>query len=187
MAGTLPLPFNAHTHRALGPVLALPPAAEVLDAGCGNGSVARWLAERGHRVLGIDVEPPSQQADLAAPAGLELRRADLFDLAAGTDRRFDAVLLFGVLHYAGSPHRVREMLRTVDELALPEAPLALNWICDEIPLGYAEAYLPPRGLVLDTLRALGRHPVDLWDRDVSHAHGGSPVHEHRIVYGTWSR
>ncbi|GAA2339066.1 class I SAM-dependent methyltransferase [Streptomyces kunmingensis] len=187
MSSTLPLPFNAHTHRALEPVLALPSGSEVLDAGCGNGAVARWLAEQGHRVLGIDVELPLRHAGSAESDSLRLRRADLFDLTAGTGPGFDAVVLFGVLHYAGSPERVRQMLRVVDRLARPEAPLALNWICDEIPLGYAQAYLPPRDLVLGTLRELGRHPIDRWDRDVSHTHGGSPVHRHRIVYGVWSR
>ncbi|MCT9076530.1 class I SAM-dependent methyltransferase [Streptomyces fulvoviolaceus] len=186
MPGTLPLPFNAHTGRALGPVLDLPAGAAVLDAGCGRGAVARWLAGRGYRVLGIDVELPDEDATAGEADGLELRRADLLELP-GADGRFDAVLLFGVLHYAGHPDRVREMLRTVDRLAAPEAPLALNWICDEIPLDHEDAYLPPRALVLNTLRLLGRHPVDVWDRDVRHAHGGSPVHEHRIVYGVWSR
>lgn len=50
MLTTVCRPFNVHMHRVLDAVLSLPPGSAVLDAGCGTGTVARWLAERGHRV-----------------------------------------------------------------------------------------------------------------------------------------
>jgi 2-polyprenyl-3-methyl-5-hydroxy-6-metoxy-1,4-benzoquinol methylase len=184
-------PFNDHMHRVVEAVASLPAGARVLDAGCGNGSVARWLAEQaGHHTLGIDVGLP---VDIATggpepvPGGgsVELRRADLLTEVPG--RPYDAVLLLGVLHYAGSADTVRRLLRAADALAAPEAPLALSWICDEIPLTYEEAYLPGRALVGDVLADLGRSCRDVWDRDVTHAHGGSPTHDHRIVYGLWQR
>ncbi|MFJ3927534.1 class I SAM-dependent methyltransferase [Streptomyces sp. NPDC090022] len=184
-------PFNGHMHQVLGAVTELPAGAAVLDAGCGNGSVARWLAEEGgYDVLGVDVELRADAATdgrCALPGGgaLELRRDDLLELPAA--RRYDAVLLLGVLHYAGSADGVRRMLAAADRLAAPAAPLGLSWICDEVPLTYEAAYLPGRALVHDTLTALGRGAARTWDREVTHAHGGSPVHDHRIVYGVWHR
>ncbi|MFE2547337.1 class I SAM-dependent methyltransferase [Streptomyces sp. NPDC059355] len=187
----VPRPFNAHMHRVVEPVAALPAGSRVLDAGCGSGSVARWLAEHaGHHVLGIDVELAAGLATdggepLPGGGSVELRRADLLSLAQ--DRPFDAVLLLGVLHYAGGPDMVHRMLLAADALTAPGGPLAVSWICDEVPLTYEEAYLPSRTLVGDALAGLGRGPREVWHRDLTHAHGGSPEHEHRIVYGVWQR
>lgn len=196
MLATTCRPFNAHMHRVLDPVLRLPPGSTVLDAGCGTGTVARWLAERGHRVLGIDLEPPEDAASGAAgptplPGGgiLQLRRGDILSLPREipAGQTYDAVLLLGVLHYAGSAEGMHRTLRAIDEVAAPGAPLAVSWICDEIPLSYEEAYLPGRGLVAGALGNLGWTTAAMWDRDVTHAHGGSPEHDHRVVYGVWRR
>ena len=35
----------------------VPRGAHILDAGCGQGRVGGYLAERGHRVTGIDIDP----------------------------------------------------------------------------------------------------------------------------------
>ena len=187
------LPFNAHMHRVIEPVLALPTGAEILDAGCGGGAVARWLATQGrHHVLGIDLDldlPDHAQTDgpQALPGGgtLELRHADL--MSFHRDRLHDGILLLGVLHYAGSADAVRRMVAAADALGTPGSPLALSWICDEVPLTYEDAYLPGRGLVEAALATLGRTAVTVWTRDVTHTHGGSPEHDHRIVYGIWLR
>ena len=53
----------------------LPAGAAVLDVGCGNGSAARWLAERGQRgaYLGVD-----GSAELLAAARADLARSPAF-------------------------------------------------------------------------------------------------------------
>lgn len=184
-------PFNEHMHRVMEPVVSLPAGSTVLDAGCGQGGVARWLAEQaGHHVLGIDLELNDDAAtnDLRTlPEGgtLDLRRGDF--LALTSPQPYESVLLLGVLHYAGSADGVRRMLRATDALAAPGAPLAVSWICDEVPLTYEEVYLPSRDLVTGTLADLGWSARDAWERDVTHAHGGSPLHDHRVVYGVWRR
>ncbi|WP_280720275.1 class I SAM-dependent methyltransferase [Kitasatospora sp. MAP5-34] len=173
------------------PLRVLPAGSAVLDAGCGGGAVGRWLAEQGrHQVLGIDPELPDGTATdgpqkLPGGGTLELRRADLLDLPVG--QLHDGVMLLGVLHYAGSADGVRRMLRAADALSGPGAPLSLSWICDDVPLTYQEAYLPGRELVGRVLAELGWTTADTWTREVTHAHGGSPQHDHRIVYGTWRR
>ena len=184
-------PFNEHMQRVMQPVVALPAGSTVLDAGCGQGDVSRWLAEQaGHHVLGIDLELKdivATNGPRALPTGgtLDLRRGDF--LALTSPRPYEAVLLLGVLHYAGSADGVRRMLRGADSLAASAAPLAVSWICDQVPLTYEQAYLPGRDLVKGTLADLGWSDRDSWERDVRHAHGGSPLHDHRVVYGVWDR
>ncbi|MEU6106265.1 class I SAM-dependent methyltransferase [Streptomyces flaveolus] len=98
---------------------------DVLDLGCGTGSLSLLAAEQGHRVTGVDL----------SPAMLELARAKL----AGRDAvflagdagappvgggRFDAVLVRHVLWMLPDPGRVlahwRELLRPGGRLVLIE-------------------------------------------------------------------
>ncbi len=69
------------------------PPASVLDLGCGTGSHAFLLADRGHRVTGIDASPGMLRVARAKARGRRnptFRRADMrsFDLG----RRFDAAI-----------------------------------------------------------------------------------------------
>ncbi|MGW1161091.1 class I SAM-dependent methyltransferase [Streptomyces sp. NPDC002513] len=98
---------------------------EVLDLGCGTGSLSLLAAERGHRVTGVDL----------SPAMLALARAKLAghdavflvgDAAAPPVRArfFDAVLVRHVLWTLPDPGRVlrhwRELLRPGGRLVLVE-------------------------------------------------------------------
>lgn len=63
----------------------------VLDVACGRGRNARWLAQRGHTVIGVDRDPEAVAA--SAPYG-EIVQADIENGPwpfAG--RRFDAVVV----------------------------------------------------------------------------------------------
>src|SRR4051812_5323584 len=71
----------------------IPPGAEVLDVGCGNGFIALHLSALiGRRVIGIDVAA-------AAEAAIEYRGYDGRNIPA-PDNSVDAVLLCYVLHHA---------------------------------------------------------------------------------------
>jgi 2-polyprenyl-3-methyl-5-hydroxy-6-metoxy-1,4-benzoquinol methylase len=67
----------------------------ILDAACGQGRNAVWLARRGHEVTAIDLSDVAVQQGqrLAKAAGVEVdfREADLFEYSSGS--RFGAVLL----------------------------------------------------------------------------------------------
>jgi SAM-dependent methyltransferase len=54
----------------------LAPSASVLDLACGSGRHARWFAERGHRVLAVDVNDTMLQS-LAGWPGITTLHADL--------------------------------------------------------------------------------------------------------------
>jgi SAM-dependent methyltransferase len=89
------------------------PGATAVDVGCGQGTIAVALAERGLRVIGID---PSD--DLLALARAEARGLDatfakgtLDDLEALVPQRVDVVCCHGVLMY------LPELSPAVDTLA----------------------------------------------------------------------
>ena len=90
----------------------------VLDAGCGTGEVALFLAARGHEVTGIDfVEEAIQRARSKAAARaltIEFLLEDALTLCEW-DRRFATVTDFGLFHVFSDADRRRyvEGLRTV--------------------------------------------------------------------------
>lgn len=73
----------------------------VLDAGCGGGHNAIWLAERGHEVVGADISPTAigRAREKAAARGVAVTfiAGDLCELA-GFDGRFDTVVDIGCFH-----------------------------------------------------------------------------------------
>jgi 2-polyprenyl-6-hydroxyphenyl methylase/3-demethylubiquinone-9 3-methyltransferase len=74
---------------------------DVLDAGCGPGHYAAWLAARGARVVAIDVTPEMVALARAHVAGLavSVHEADLEQKLPLADRAFDVVLCPLVLDY----------------------------------------------------------------------------------------
>jgi SAM-dependent methyltransferase len=106
----------------------------VLDVGCGNGRLGRFVAERtpGLRYTGLDASP--ELLALAAQAGglgedPELLRVDLVedDLAhALGDRRFDLIACFGVLHHLPGRDRRRALLAELLARLAPGGRLCLT-------------------------------------------------------------
>lgn len=69
------------------------PAASILDAGCGTGRVAIELSRRGHRCVGVDVDPRMLDVATAASSDVRWHRADLAHL--DLPDRFDLVVAAG--------------------------------------------------------------------------------------------
>ncbi|MER5436299.1 class I SAM-dependent methyltransferase [Streptomyces sp. NPDC002588] len=104
----------------------LPPrAGDLLDLGCGTGSLALLAAEQGHRVTGVDLSPPMIDLARAKLAGRDAVFL-LGDAAAPPvgEQRFDAVLVRHVLWTLPDPDRVlrhwRDLLRPGGRLVLVE-------------------------------------------------------------------
>jgi SAM-dependent methyltransferase len=76
----------------------LPRRAAVLDAGCGTGRVGGHLADAGHRVVGVDLDPlliAAARADHPAARWLVGDLAELDLAAQGVDTGFDAIVCAG--------------------------------------------------------------------------------------------
>ncbi len=103
-----------HSHTYLLPAVSsilerLRPAAHVesrvFELGCGNGSVAQYLTDRGWRVLGVDPsEQGIAQARRANPE-LELHLGSAYDDLAATYGRFPLVLSLEVVEHVYFPRK----------------------------------------------------------------------------------
>jgi SAM-dependent methyltransferase len=72
--------------------------ARILDAGCGPGRVAAFLADLGHEVVGVDVDPVLVEAAKQAHSGPTWIVADLAELdlpSVGITEGFDVILSVG--------------------------------------------------------------------------------------------
>ena len=162
-------------------------SCSVLDGGCGKAETSEWLARRGCRVIGVDLNlplPPKEYVEIrdVGPGTLRLIKDDLNDVSF--DTQFDAAALFGVLHYAGSPDGVATLLRRLDGWLVSGGLALLTWITDDIPHPDPSVHLPSKASVMGFMRGTGYRPLRYWEKTVEHSHGGG-VHRHRIAYSAW--
>ncbi|MEU4656583.1 class I SAM-dependent methyltransferase [Streptomyces sp. NPDC023723] len=100
-------------------------ASDVLDLGCGTGSLALLAAEQGHRVTGVDSSPAMLARARAKPAGGDVvfLTGDAAAPPVG-ERCFDVVLVRHVLWTLPGPGQVlrhwRGLLRPGGRLVLVE-------------------------------------------------------------------
>lgn len=100
-------------------------AGDVLDVGCGTGSLSLIASERGHRVTGVDLSPRMIDLARAKPAGRDavFLVGDAVAPPVG-EQRFDVLLGRHVLWALPDPERVlrhwRGLLRPEGRLVLVE-------------------------------------------------------------------
>ena len=100
----------------------------ILDLGCGNGELARVLAQRNHRgsYLGVDFSLPLLRDAESIPEGFSatFQQADLTALENSSfiiqHSSFDIVFSFAVLHHIPSRELRLNILNTVHELLKPD-------------------------------------------------------------------
>lgn len=136
------------------------PGSRVLDAGCGPGRLGGALAERGHRVVGVDVDPEliaAAEADHPGPRWLVADLAELDLAQVGEAEPFDAVVCAGnVLAFValGTESRVLERLAAH---VRPDGVVVVGLGTDRgYPTEDLDAHATAAGLVLE-------HRFATWD------------------------
>jgi 2-polyprenyl-3-methyl-5-hydroxy-6-metoxy-1,4-benzoquinol methylase len=138
----------------------VPRGARILDAGCGPGRVSGQLADRGHEVVGVDVDPELIAAAREDHPGPRWVVADLagLDLAAhGEAEPFDAALLVGNVLAFVAEHSEPQVLASVARHVRPDGLVVVGLGLDRgYPAAEMDGDAGRAGLVLE-------HRFATWD------------------------
>ncbi|HLS48859.1 MAG TPA: class I SAM-dependent methyltransferase [Actinomycetaceae bacterium] len=136
------------------------PGAHILDAGSGPGRVGGYLARRGHRVVGVDVDPvliAAATEDHPQATWLVQDLAELDLAGAGVTEPFDAIVAAGNVMTFLAPSTRREVLRRLGAHLASDGRAAIGF-------GAGRGY--PLEEFLDDARAGGLVPevlLSTWD------------------------
>jgi ArsR family transcriptional regulator len=106
---------NRALHRAILDLTVTAPIGDLLDVGCGRGSLLKLLAGRAHRAIGVDIDANARQLARAELlfAGLpncSLRKGDMYRLPFA-DAEFNTIIIDDVLADAHTPVRALKEAR----------------------------------------------------------------------------
>lgn len=111
----------------------VPRRARILDAGCGPGRVGGALAEAGHDVVGVDVDPALIEAaeqDHPGPLWMVGDLAELDLPAHGIGTPFDAIVCAGNVMAFLAPSTRREVLKRLRAHLAPNGRAAIGFGTD---------------------------------------------------------
>ena len=99
-------------HKALVELTVTTPVGDLLDVGCGRGSILKLLASRARRAVGVDIDAKARglaraELMLAGLPNCSLRQGDMYRLPFD-DAEFNTIILDDVLADAVQPVRALE-------------------------------------------------------------------------------
>ena len=118
-------------HRAILDLTVTAPIGDLLDVGCGRGSLLKLLASRAHRAVGVDIDANARQlarAELlfAGVPNCSLRQGDMYRLPF-EDSKFNTIIVDDVLVDTHDPVRAlkesRRLLKAGGRLFILESVL----------------------------------------------------------------
>lgn len=104
--------------------------ASILDAGCGPGRLGGYLHRRGHRVVGVDIDPELIEAaeqDYPGPRWLVANLATLDLPAQGVQAGFDVVVCAGNVMTFVAPSTRRDVLARMAAHLGPQGRLVIGF------------------------------------------------------------
>jgi SAM-dependent methyltransferase len=135
----------------------LPPGGRVLDAGCGPGRVGAVLHERGHSVVGVDVDPVLIAAAEEDHPGPRWLVGDLAELDLPDEAPFDGAVLAGNVMVFLAPGTEAEVLRRVARHVVPDGFVVTGFHTDrELTVSDFDAAVEQAGLRVE-------HRFATWD------------------------
>jgi SAM-dependent methyltransferase len=139
------------------------PGRLTLEVGCGEGRVARDLAQRGHTVVALDGSPTLTAMAAATDPGGRYVVGDAAALPFG-DGRFDIVVAYNsLMDVADMPASVREASRVLE----PGGRLCVCVTHPTADAGKFQSKAPDAPFVIPGAY-LGRHRIeDIFERDAS--------------------
>jgi ubiquinone/menaquinone biosynthesis C-methylase UbiE len=104
-----PDPADRAIHKALVELTVTAPIGDLLDVGCGRGSILKLLASRARRAVGVDIDPDARRLAraellLAGLPNCSLRQGDMYRLPF-EDGEFNTIILDDVVADAKEPVR----------------------------------------------------------------------------------
>ncbi|MER5770991.1 class I SAM-dependent methyltransferase [Streptomyces sp. NPDC001985] len=148
-------------------LLGFPPGSRVLDLCCGPGLFLVPLAERGHRVTGVDLSPAmlerARETCEKAGAAVELVRADMLEYTA--PGAYDVILnVFTSFGYFADAADNLQVLRNARRSLAPGGQLLVDVMGKEVIAGWIGrpqavdlpdgSYIVQRDTILDSWRRL---------------------------------
>lgn len=98
--------------------------ANVLDLGCGDGSLSKLIAQVGYNVIGIEDSPSGVASARQNAPNLEFIQASIYNLPSTvTQQQFDIVIAAEVIEHLLYP---RELLRAAKQCLKPGGTLILT-------------------------------------------------------------
>jgi SAM-dependent methyltransferase len=125
------------------------PGSRVLDAGCGQGRIGAALHDRGHRVVGVDIDEVLLEAARADHPGPDYVRADLTTLDLESAEVFDAIVCAGnVITFVAPGAEVPTLISMRRHLA-PDGVLVVGFQTERYAVADFDRDLAAAGLVLE--------------------------------------
>jgi SAM-dependent methyltransferase len=135
------------------------PQSRILDAGCGPGRTGAVLYERGHHVVGVDVDPELIEAARTDHPGPRWLLADLatLDLASlGEPDPFDAAVVAGNVMAYVAPDTEEQVLRRIRHHLRPDGFAIIGFHTERYGVAGFDTHLAEAGFTLE-------HRFATWD------------------------
>lgn len=137
----------------------VPRGSRILDAGCGPGRVGGELHQRGHTVVGVDVDPvliAAAEQDHPGPNWLVGDLSELDLASAGETEPFALAVLAGNVMAFIAPDTETQVLESVAKHVATDGAIVVGFHVDRLDLGVFDQAASDAGLVVE-------HRFATWD------------------------